>query len=1112
MNIPGLFIRRPVATTLLAVAILLSGSLAYFRLPVAPLPNITFPVIVVQASMAGASPDIMASTVAEPLERRLASIADVNELTSQSSVGSAQITVQFGLSRDINGAARDVQAAIQAARADLPSTLRNNPTYREFNPADSPIMVLALTSATLTPAQLYDSADSVLQQQLSQVDGVGQITLGGSALPAVRVELQPDKLNSYGIGLEDARAAISAANADSAKGHIDEGGQRFEVLSNDQISKAAPYRDLVVAYRNNAPVLLRDVADVEDSAENIRNAGLYNGQQAVLVIVYPLPGSNIVKTVGQIRKVLPAVEATLPHDVHVNVAIDRSQSVNAAVGDTERTLIIAVLLVIGVVFVFLQSPRAILIPAAALPLSIIGTFGPMYLLGYSLDNLSLMALTISTGFVVDDAVVVLENIVRHVEAGEDVREAALRGSAEVSFTVISMSLSLIAVFLPILLMPGIVGLLFHEFAVTLSIAILISLVISLTVTPTMAAYLLKRGKGMHSQARWALWCERQFERFKNAYARSLDLVLDHSLLVGLTLVALIVLNVFLFKVLPSTFFPEQDNGILQGQIIADQSISFQAMEQKLAQLQAIVQKDPAVASVAGFTGGRALNTANVFIELKPLAERKLSATQVVNRLRPKLNAVSGARLFLQAAQDLRIGGRQSAAEYQYTLTSDDTNALFTWVPKLVAALTKDRSQITDVNSDLQQNGLQIYVNMHRATAARYNFAPNQIDNVLYDAFGQRTVSTIYNQINQYFVVMEVAPQYWQYPQMLDRIRFSTAAGNATGTAQTQMPVSTVTGVTPVTAVSAQSSSAATNASNANAEANQLTNSISNSKGGSSSGSADSTAAETLVPYPALASSISNHTATQVSHQGGLVAATISFNLPPGGSLSKATAEIDQTSRQLGLPASIHGNYAGAAQVYAQSMSSMPLLILAALGAVYIVLGILYENTVHPLTILSTLPSAGIGATLALLIFGTPFSVIALIGVILLIGIVKKNAIMMIDVALHLQREEGMEPRKAIHDAAVVRLRPIMMTTAAAVLGAVPLAIGIGQGASLRQPLGITVMGGLILSQVFTLYTTPVIYLYLDRLRARLARWSATLPWNRGRDRNLDARPDASAPT
>ncbi|MDR3446193.1 MULTISPECIES: efflux RND transporter permease subunit [unclassified Dyella] len=1090
MNIPGAFIKRPVATTLLAVAILLSGVLAYFRLPVAPLPNITFPVVVVQASMAGASPSTMASTVAEPLERRLGTIADVTELTSTSTVGTSQIVIQFGLNRDINGAARDVQAAIQASRADLPTTLRNNPTYREYNPADSPIMVLALTSKTLTRAQLYDSADSVIQQQLSQVDGVGQITLGGSALPSVRVELQPDQLNSYGIGLEDVRAAISAANADSVKGHIDQDGQRYEVLSNDQINKAAPYRDLVVAYRNGSAVQLRDVAQVLDSAENVRNAGLYNGKDAVLVIVYPLPGSNIVKTVAQIKKSLPSIEATLPRNVHVGVAVDRSQSVNAAVNDTERTLFIAILLVIGVVYVFLQSPRAVLVPAVALPLSIIGTFGPMYLLGYSIDNLSLMALTIGTGFVVDDAVVVLENIVRHVESGMDVREAATLGSAEVSFTVISMSLSLIAVFLPILLMPGIVGLLFHEFAVTLSIAILLSLVISLTVTPTMAAYTLSR-KSLHSKARWAVWYERQFDRFREAYSRSLTLVLDHAFAVILTLIGLIVLNVVLIRLVPSTFFPEQDNGILMGQIIADQSISFQAMEKKLAQLQDIVQKDPAVASVAGFSGGRALNTANVFIELKPLAERKISAAQVVDRLRPKLNAVSGAKLFLQAAQDLHIGGRQSASEYQYTLTSDDPEALYTWVPKLITALGKYHDRITDVNSDLQQNGLQLYVSVDRATAARYGFAPNQIDNVLYDAFGQRTVSTVYNQLNQYYVVMEVAPEYWQYPQSIERIRFSTAAGNPSGTQQTQMSGALVSGTTSTT-----TANASTNTRNANAEANQLTNAISNSKGGSSSGSADSTASETMVPFPALASYVSNHTATQVNHQGGLVAGTISFNLPPGGSLSNALAAISEAGQELGMPASIHGSSAGAAQVYAQSMGTMPLLILAALAAVYIVLGILYENTVHPITILSTLPSAGIGATLALLIFGTPFSVIAMIGIILLIGIVKKNAIMMIDVAIHLQRDDGLEPRKAIHDAAVVRLRPIMMTTAAAVLGAVPLAIGIGQGASLRQPLGITVMGGLILSQVFTLYTTPVIYLYLDRLRARLAQWSESLPWNR----------------
>jgi multidrug efflux pump len=1096
VNISALFINRPVATTLLAIAIGISGLLAYFHLPVAPLPNVTFPVIVVQANMAGASPEIMASTVAEPLERRLGTIAGVTELTSTNYVGSSMVVVQFALNRDINGAARDVQAAIQAARADLPTTLRNNPSYREYNPADSPILILSLTSNTLNTAQLYDSADTVIQQQLAQINGVGQIQLGGSALPSVRVELEPDKLSSYGIGLEDVRAAISAANADSAKGYVDEGDQPYEVMSNDQASKAADYRDLVIAYRKGGPVFLHDVAGVVDSNENIRNAGLYNGLPTVGVVVFPMPGANIIKTVAQIKKVLPSVIATLPPNIQLHTALDRSQSVSAAVDDTERTLFIAILLVIGVVFVFLLSPRATLIPAVVLPLSIVGTFGPMYLLGYSIDNLSLMALTIATGFVVDDAVVVLENIVRHLDSGMEPREAALLGSAEVGFTVISMSLSLIAVFMPILLMPGIVGLLFHEFAVTLSISILISLVISLTVTPTMCAYLLKHANALHSRARWATWAEAQFERFKNAYSRSLTAVLDHALLVALLLIGLIVLNVGLFRLVPSTFFPEQDNGLLIGQIIADQSISFQSMEKKLAQLQAIVQSDPAVASVIGFTGTRALNTANVYVGLKPLAQRHLSAVQVVQRLRPKLSGVSGARLFLQAVQDLHIGGRQSAAEYQYTLTSEDPQALYTWTPQLVAELGKNRAQLLDINTDMQQNGLQAFLTIGRQTAMRYGFEVNQIDNVLYDAYGQRTVSTIFNPFNQYFVVMEVAPKYWQYPQMLDRTYLSTAAGNASGTEQTQAQGGTVSGVTAYSAVSSGSSTSTdTNSLNSSAQANAVTNSISNSKGGSSTGSADSTSAETVVPLPALASYRSNHTATQVNHQNGLVAATISFNLPPGGSLSQAAATINKAMQDLRMPASIHGNFAGAGQVYSQSMSSMPLLILAALVAVYIVLGILYENTIHPITILSTLPSAGIGATLALLIFGTPFSVIALIGIILLIGIVKKNAIMMIDVAIHAQRERKVDAQTAIHDAAVIRLRPIMMTTAAAVLSALPLAIGIGQGASLRQPLGITVMGGLILSQVVTLYTTPVIYIYLERLRVRLRKSMAGAPWS-----------------
>ena len=1086
MNIPAIFINRPVATSLLAIAIALSGLLAYFRMPVAPLPNVTMPVIAVQATMAGASPEIMASTVAEPLERRLATIAGVNELTSQSSVGSAQVVIQFAINRDINGAARDVEAAIQAARADLPTTLRGNPSYRKFNPADSPIIILGLTSKTLTTAQLYDSADTVIQQQLSQISGVGQIQLGGSALPSVRVEIQPDKLTSYGIGLEDVRAAIASANADSAKGYIEQGDQRYEVMSNDQATKAADYQNLVIAYRNGAAVLLHDVAAVVDSNENIRNAGLFNNIPTVGVIVYPLPGANIIKTVAQIKKVLPSVVATLPPNIEVHIAMDRSQSVTAAVGDTERSLMIAVVLVIGVVFVFLQSPRATLIPAVVLPISILGAFGPMYLLGYSIDNLSLMSLTIATGFVVDDAVVVLENVVRHVESGVDVREAALVGSGEVSFTVVSMSLSLIAVFIPILLFPGVIGLLFHEFAVTLSIAILISLLVSLTVTPTMCAYLLKSGESLHSQARWAVWAERQFERFKEVYSRSLTKVLDHALLVGIGLGVMILLIPVLMLGLSTTLFPEQDNGLLMGQIIADQSISFQAMQKKLRQLQQIVQTDPAVASVIGFTGTRALNTATVFVSLKPLAQRKLSADQVVQRLRPKLNHVSGARLFLQAVQDLRIGGRQSAAEYQYTLTSEDTAGLYTWTPKLIDELGKDHSQLVDVNSDMQQNGLQTYITIERATAQRYGFAPNQIDAVLYDAYGQRTVTTIFNPFNQYYVVMEVAPEYWQFPQMLDRTYLSTAAGNASGSAQTQMQGGTVSGVPAFSALTAApTASASSNSLNANAQANAVTNSISNSRGGTSTGSADSTAAETMVPLPTMTTYRNNHTATQVNHQNGLVASTISFNLPPGGSLSRAQQAITQAMHDLGMPASIRGNPAGAGQVFAQNMAALPLLLLAAFGAIYIVLGILYENTIHPITILSTLPSAIIGAILALLIFGTPLSVIAFIGVVLLIGIVKKNAIMMIDFALHLQRNEHMEAQRAIHDAAVIRLRPIMMTTAAAVLGALPLAIGIGQGASLRQPLGITVIGGLILSQVFTLYTTPVIYLGFERLRVWL---------------------------
>lgn len=1080
MSIPSIFIARPVATALLTAGILLSGALAYFYLPVAPLPHITFPTIVVQARMAGASPQVMASTVAEPLERHLGAISDVTELTSENSTGMTRITVQFGLDRNINGAARDVEAAIQAARADLPSALHSNPTYREFNPAAAPIMVLALTSSTLTAPQLYDAADTVIQQQLSQITGVGGIDLGGAALPAVRVELEPGQLNSYGIGLEDVRAAIAAANAHSPKGHIDQGPVRYQIYSNDQATTAAAFRRLVIAYRDGAPVFLKNVATVQNSVENVYNAGLFNGKPAVIVIVHPSPTANVIRTVDEIRAVLPQIKAALPHSVHVAVALDRSISVRGAVNDTERTLFIAVLLVVGVVYVFLRNRRSILIPAVVLPVSIIGTFGPMYLLGYSLDNLSLMALTIATGFVVDDAVVVLENITRHIEEGMPPLDAARRGSAEVAFTVLSMSLSLIAVFLPILLMPGIVGRLFHEFAMTLSIAILISLVLSLSTTPAMCAHLL-RAKPAPSPKQARTSRHRFFARLIHAYDRSLHVVLDHPRAVGLALIGLIIFNVYLFRVMPKTFVPQQDNGILIGMIKADQSISFDAMKKKLIQLQTIVRNDPAVATVAGYTGGRSTNSAFVFVSLKPLAER-VSAARVVARLRPELARVAGARLFLVPAQDLRVGGRQTAAEYQYTLTGDDAKTLYAWIPRIVDALKKSR-YLTDVNSDLQLGGLETNVKIDRTTAARLGIRPIQIDNTLYDAFGQRTVSTIYNPFNQYYVVMELAPRYLLSPQSLRQIYVSTAGGSASGTASTQMLSRTINAGRPL---DAGSTGTQTESLASIAEANQQTNAIANiGKGNASSGAAVSTSAETMVPLSTLVSLTRGTTPITVNHQNGFVAVTISFSLPLGVSLGQAAKAIDQTMRHLDVPVSIHGSFAGTAETFTSSLATEPLLIVAALAAVYIVLGILYESTIHPVTILSTIPSAGIGAILALLFLGTPFSIIALIGVILLIGIVKKNAILMIDFAIQLERNEGMSPKESIHKAAILRLRPILMTTAAAVLGATPLAIGIGQGASFRQPLGITIMGGLILSQILTLYTTPVLYLYLDRLGMKL---------------------------
>jgi multidrug efflux pump len=1080
VNLSAIFIRRPVATTLLTIGIALSGALAYFKLPVAPLPNIAFPTIQVQAQMAGASPDTMAATVAEPLERHLGTIADVTEMTSQSGVGTTRITLQFGLDRNIDGAARDVEAAIQAARADLPTALRSNPTYAKFNPADAPIMVLALTSKTMTPGQLYDSADSVLEQQFSQVSGVGSVELGGAALPAVRVELEPGPLNKYGIGLEDVRAALAAANANSPKGYFDVGSQRYQIYTNDQATVAAQYRDLVIAYRNGQAVKLSDVAEVDNSVENLQNAGLYNSKAAVLVIIHPSPSANVIQTVDQLRGLLPGLRAALPPSINYGIALDRSQSIRAAIADTERTLFIAVLLVVAVVFVFLRSPRATLIPGLAVPISIIGTFGPMYLLGFSLDNLSLMALTISTGFVVDDAVVVVENTMRHLEDGMEPMEAALRGGSEVSFTVLSMSLSLIAVFLPILLMPGLLGRLFQEFAETLSITILISLLVSLTTTPMLCALLLRHEVAKKRPNWFMRWIENSFNAAHRGYERSLTWALRHARVVGLGLVLTVILNVVLFVIVPKGFFPEQDTGLIIGTVQADQSISFAAMKQKLTQLQTIVQDDPGVASVAGYTGGRATNNGFLFITLKPLAQRHASATAIVARLRRPLAKIAGAQTFLVPAQDLRVGGRQSNAEYQYTLQSDDAAALTSWVPKIVAALSKEGT-LADVSSDLQQGGLETEVQINRAQASRLDVTPSEIDNTLYDAFGQRTVSTIYNQLNQYEVVMELAPKYQQTPVDLSRIYVSTSGGKANGVSATNAPAGTV--VASTSSASAASGEATVALDSAT---NQAINSIASSgKSSASSGTAVSTDAETMVPLSAFATYAPGTTPISVNHQGGRVAATISFNLPAGVALGTASAAIEKTMSDLDVPLTITGSFAGTAAAFQSSLSTEPLLILAALTAVYIVLGILYESTIHPLTILSTIPSAGIGATLFLLILNTPLTIIALIGVILLIGIVKKNAILMIDFALQLERGENLPPEEAIFKAAMLRFRPILMTTFAAILGGVPLAIGLGQGASLRQPLGITIIGGLIVSQMLTLYTTPVVYLYLDRLGMRV---------------------------
>jgi multidrug efflux pump len=1068
MSLSRLFIRRPVATTLLTLGLAAAGVIAFYKLPVSLLPDVDIPTISLEATLPGASPVDVAATVASPLERHLGQIADVSEMTSTSSLGSARINLQFGISRNIDGAARDVQAAINASRADLPTALRTNPSYRKFNPAAAPILIYTLTSDTLPPAALYDAASTVLAHKLSQVEGVGEISVNGGSLPAVRIEVAPPALYKYGIGLEDVRAALGNANAHSPKGGIDVGARRYQIYSNDQAVRAEDYKPLVLAYRNGAAVRLADVGEVLDSVEDLRSIGLANGKRAILMVVFRQPGANIIGIVDRVKALMPQLRASISPAIDINLAVDRSATIRASLLDVEITLVIAVILMILVVFAFLRSGRATLIPVVAVSVSLIATFAVMYLLGYSLNVFSLMALTVATGFVVDDAIVVLENISRHLDAGTPPLEAALLGSREVGFTVLSMSVSLIAVFIPILLMGGLVGRLFREFSMTITVAIVISLVVSLTTTPMMCAVLLRGERGRPHG--WIYRTSgRAFDALLNGYRRTLTVALGHPRSAMLVLAAILGLNFYLYAAVPKGFVPQQDTGLLIGVIQADQSVSFQLMQQKFTQFVSIIGQNPSVDTAAGFNFGLT-NAGVVFISLKQPRDRRFSADQLIGSLRRELAAVPGAVFFLQKAEDIGVGGRSSNSQYQYTLKGSTIKELDEWTPKIVAAL-QNVPELADINSDRQDKGLQANVIIDRDTASRLGVSVSQIDNTLYDAFGQRQVSTVYVARNQYHVIMEVAPAYWQDPQTLKDVYISTSGPPATGSQTTNALAGTVS--------STQASSA--NSFAASAVRNLATNSIgATGKSASSTGTAVSTSQETMIPLSSIARFGQSQTSLVVNHQDGLVANTISFNLPTGVSLSTATAAIDATMERIGVPGTIKGSFQGVAKIFQESISSEPFLILAALATIYISLGMLYESFVQPLTILSTLPSAGVGAVLALMLFHTQFDIIGMIGVILLVGIVKKNAILMIDFALDAERVRGLPPAEAIYEACLLRFRPIMMTTMASLLGAVPLVIGMGEGSEFRRPLGITIIGGLVLSQILTLYTTPVVYLYLGR--------------------------------